>query len=229
MKGLKGFSSFILIFISMGINFSCTSLDRKARIISKTGLQDGKEGQRLSQAKNDIILAKQLLKLAIIQINFMEKEELVDNSGEKKAVFIEAKAFSPILFKEQVSPLQLFNGEPVFTKLMPEFYQFLSTLEQKRIPLVVECSSTNDCLSLREDLKRKYNLLKVVSLEDLVETNTKVSYIVMLSSRNIALSKNISSQFRTAFKYNWLNFPKLYAQDLNREEWASLIAKVKEF
>jgi hypothetical protein len=217
-----------LFYLFLLAPFSCSKLDRNADIVSETGLLSSKAEQRLSKAKSDILLTKQNLKLAIIKLNLMTKRELRDGKGNRKAVFIEAKAFSPILLEENVSPFHLFKGDPIFTKLVPEFYQLLDALEYRKVPVVVDCLGVPDCRELSKKLGKQYRI-KIYSLSQIKKGSRSVSYIVMLSSTNDMKGRRFSRRFRTAFKHKWLSIPLLYKQGLAIEEWANLIPKVKEF
>lgn len=225
MKDIKNLLTIALINITL---LSCSQLDRSAQVVSLTGLQVSEDEEKMLKAKRNLIEAKQSLKLAIIKVNLITKSELVDSSGRRKAVFLEAQAFSPILSSSKISPFHLFTGDPIFTKLLPEFYQFLDAIEYKKIPIVVDCVGVPDCRGLRASLKKQYKIF-VKDFNRVAANDASQEYVIMLSSKNISLKKKSPSNFRTAFKYRWLTFPSLQDQDLKIEEWAALIPKVKEF
>jgi hypothetical protein len=211
--------------------FSCTGLERKAQIISLTSLEDQSETARVKSAKGNVLRGKQSLKLAIIKLNLMKGQELRTASGRKKSVFLQASAFAPIQSGKFNDSFHLFMGDPIFTKLIPEFYQLLSAIEHRQIPLTIDCMGVSACDKLVSGLKKQYSIVirKILSADSSLSDKRGGEFLFMLSSTNLSSDLRFSSRFRSAFKHSWLDFPSLQAQGLKIEEWANLIPKVKEF
>lgn len=201
---------------------ACSHFGREISVVNVTKTSTPAT-EAIKTARHQLLQNKNSLRIAILTLGLKTKREL---SGRAIIMTTEMMTFldNPLYDWKALSLARLHQ------QLIPELYQLLSLVSEKKIPLYVICESLYSCDLLRQnmgrkDLKRvtflkKYNHKVLGRIRPLLVLATGAKYFEGLSD---------NSKW-THWKTEWISLANIdRTSQLYPQDWARVVPTIHEF
>ncbi len=216
------------LYISLFINMlACSSIDRRANIVEEKVVVS-QEKEMADKARMGVLRTKQSLRIALLELNLQARPG--------QTVILDSRAAS-LYSKEVIVRLQGEGKKPswspnqlavLHSKILPELYALLNTVERKGLPLLVLCYQSIDCEVLKQNMGPKLK-----QLTKFVHKNFSTYLRRVIPLLTIATSPGLFDRLgeETVAWENWKDswFQIHKKNELSPDQWSALLPSVNEF